>query len=153
MSPWIVTTRDRFLAHRVILSVLSLFFRDILNKHKHQNLFINRRGIKSNDPNALLDFIYRGKVNIYLKAIAEKLVLTGWRGTSSEEMVQYLAQHIQKRTQKENHWRHSYHWWTTRIQTWGAKAYLFWRCLYGWQIAGWANKNVNDREKGRNLDL
>ena len=51
-------------AHKVILAGSSPFFKRILKKNSHSHPLIYLKGIKFSDVEAVLNFIYHGKVNI-----------------------------------------------------------------------------------------
>ena len=51
-------------AHKVILAASSPFFKGILKKNSHIHPLIYLKGIKFSDVEAVLNFIYHGKVNI-----------------------------------------------------------------------------------------
>ena len=77
-------------AHRVVLSACSPFFHNILKKNKRSNPLIYMRGLKANDLEAIIDFIYHGEANIYqedLKAfltLAEEIQLNGLAHSGQE---------------------------------------------------------------------
>ena len=80
----LVCEEDRqFEAHRIILSVCSLFFNRVLKGNKHTHPMIYMRGLNAKNLEAILDFIYRGEVNINQEdldeflALAEELQLKG----------------------------------------------------------------------------
>ena len=80
--------QSQLTAHRVLLAASSSFFREIMTKQKHPDLLIYMRGIKSQDLNGLLDFMYHGEVNIYQEdldeflALANDLGIEGLKGVS-----------------------------------------------------------------------
>ena len=49
-------------AHKVVLSASSSFFHDLLRRHKHPFPIIFIKGMKWEDLNSLVDFMYFGKV-------------------------------------------------------------------------------------------
>ena len=49
-------------AHKVVISASSLFFHDLLRRHKQPFPFIFMKGMKSEDLNSIVDFMYFGKV-------------------------------------------------------------------------------------------
>ena len=72
-----------FLAHKVILSAGSLFFRKMLKKNKNFHPLIYMRRLKAKDLAAVVDFIYFGEAKIFqddlnsFLAVAEELQLRG----------------------------------------------------------------------------
>ena len=84
-------------AHKVILAASSPFFRNMLKRNKHAHPLIYMRGIKLEDLEAIVDFLYYGEANIYHENletflhIAEELDLKGLnqtKVTSSESTYQ-----------------------------------------------------------------
>ena len=77
-------------AHRVILSACSPFFMKLLKKNAHPNPIIYMRGLRTNELNALVDFIYHGEVSIYQEhlddflKLAEEMQLKGLSGGNSK---------------------------------------------------------------------
>ena len=73
-------------AHKVILSISSPFFKNLLKRNIHSHPLIYMRGLKSHDLLAIIDFLYFGEANVYQEnldsflAIAEELQLKGLRG-------------------------------------------------------------------------
>ena len=77
-------------AHKVILTAVSPFFKELLKRKKHSHSLIYMRGIQSEDLQAIVDFLYYGEANIchtnlenFLK-IAEELQLKGLYGSAGE---------------------------------------------------------------------
>ena len=70
-------------AHKVILTASSPFFMEVLRSNKHSNPLIYMRGVKANDLDTIVDFLYHGEVNIYQEDLedflnlAEELKLKG----------------------------------------------------------------------------
>ena len=52
-------------AHKVVISASSLFFHDLLRRHKHPFPIIFIKGMKSEDLNSIVDFMYFGKVIVH----------------------------------------------------------------------------------------
>ena len=52
-------------AHKILLSSHSTFFRSILKKHVHANPLIYLHGINSSNLGFVLDYIYKGEVQLY----------------------------------------------------------------------------------------
>lgn len=63
----------RIQAHRVMLSTGSCFFREILQGINHPNPLIYLKGLKQQELNLLVAFIYEGKVDIALEDVKEFL--------------------------------------------------------------------------------
>ena len=97
-------------AHKVILSICSPFFRDILKKNQHPHPLIYMRGLNPRDLTAVLDFIYHGEVKIAQEdldgflALAEEMQLKGLTGNDKEPENQAETQFHQKylETKEEN---------------------------------------------------
>ena len=51
-------------AHKVILASSSPFFKNLLQRHKHNHPLIYMRGLSSNTLAAILDFLYFGEANV-----------------------------------------------------------------------------------------
>ena len=66
--------RNKFQAHKFVLSASSPFFMDILRKNKHPHPLIYLNGIKAVVLESVLDFLYRGEVNIYQEDLNDFLV-------------------------------------------------------------------------------
>ena len=70
-------------AHKVILAASSPFFQNILKKNSHPHPLIFMKGVKFEDLQAIVDFLYCGEANIFQEnidaflAIAEELKLKG----------------------------------------------------------------------------
>ena len=54
-----------FQAHKVILASSSPTFHHLLKVNKHPHPWIYMRGMKSEDLNAIIDFLYRGEANVF----------------------------------------------------------------------------------------
>ena len=78
-------------AHKIILSISSPFFQNLLKRNKHPHPLIFMRGVKSEDLLAIVDFLYFGETNVSQEnldsflAIAEELQLKGLMGNVSNE--------------------------------------------------------------------
>ena len=78
-------------AHKVILAVSSPLFENLLKRNKHNHPLIYMRGMKSEDLNAIVDFLYYGEANVFQEnldsflGIAEELKLKGLTGQNSGE--------------------------------------------------------------------
>ena len=81
--------KKQFQAHKFVLSASSPFFKDILRNNKHTHPLIYLKGIRAGALESVLDFLYRGEVNIYQEdlndflAAAEELELKGLTGQQS----------------------------------------------------------------------
>ena len=70
-------------AHKVILAASSPFFQNILRKNSHPHPMIFMKGVKFEDLQAIVDFLYCGEANVFQEnidaflAIAEELKLRG----------------------------------------------------------------------------
>ena len=68
-------------AHKVILVASSPFFLNLLKKSRHPHPLVYMKGIKFEDLQAMVDFLYRGEANVFQEnlesflAIAEELKL------------------------------------------------------------------------------
>ena len=73
-------------AHKVVLATSSPFFENIFKRNKHIHPLIYMRGMKSDDLEAIVDFLYYGEANIFEEKldtflyIAEELKLKGLSG-------------------------------------------------------------------------
>ena len=78
-------------AHKIILAASSPFFQNILKLNKHSHPLIYMRGVKAEDLEAIVDFLYHGETNIYQEnldtflIIAQELNLKGLSGKESNE--------------------------------------------------------------------
>ena len=86
-------------AHKVILSISSPFFQNLLKRNKHLHPVIYMRGVKSDDLLAIVDFLYCGEANVCQEnldsflAIAEDLQLQGLMGkVTSDELTETKAE-------------------------------------------------------------
>ena len=75
--------QKQVLGHKVVLSACSEYFKNILKENRHLNPLLCLEGIKHNEINQILDYIYYGEVKIYqddldrFLNIAERLKLEG----------------------------------------------------------------------------
>ena len=80
----------QFEAHKVILASSSPFFQNILRRNKHSHPLIFMRGLRSEDLEAIIDFLYCGEANVFQEnlgsflAIAEELQLKGLIGKTND---------------------------------------------------------------------
>ena len=84
----------QFEVHKVILATSSPFFQNLLKKNNHAHPLIYMRGLKSEDLEAIIDFLYCGETDVYQEnldsflAIAEELQLKGLMGKTNEDEVE-----------------------------------------------------------------
>ena len=82
-------------AHKVILAASSPTFQKLLGRNKHPHPLIYLRGIKAQDLMAILDFLYRGKANVFqdnvdsFLAVAEDLQIKGLMGKTEERLAYF----------------------------------------------------------------
>jgi len=55
---------EQLLAHKVILSVCSPFFKNVLRRNQHQHPLLYLKGVAHRDMKALLKFMYQGEVSV-----------------------------------------------------------------------------------------
>ena len=83
--------RRQFQAHKFVLSASSPFFKEILGNNRHPHPLIYLKGMKAVALESVLDFLYRGEVNVYQQdlndflALAEDLQLKGLTGQQTKE--------------------------------------------------------------------
>jgi len=83
---------EQMLAHKVILSACSPFFRNILRRNPHQHPLLYLKGVKYTDLQAVLNFMYHGEVNVAQEelnsflAVAEDLRVKGLTQNTSENL-------------------------------------------------------------------
>jgi len=74
---------DQLLAHKVILSACSPFFKGVLRRNPHQHPLLYLKGVKFTDLQSVLNFMYHGEVNVAqdelnsFLAVAEDLRVKG----------------------------------------------------------------------------
>ena len=96
--------KKQFQAHKFVLSASSPFFKDILRNNKHTHPLIYLKGIRAGALESVLDFLYRGEVNIYQEdlnaflAIAEDLELKGLTGQQTVEEENLLETYFKEKT-------------------------------------------------------
>ena len=77
-------------AHKLILVASSPFFLNLLKKSRHPHPLVYMKGIKFEDLQAMVDFLYRGEANVFQEnlesflAIAEELKLKGLSGLQDD---------------------------------------------------------------------
>ena len=77
-------------AHKVVLSSSSPFFMELLKKTKHPHPLIYMRGLRSEDLETIMDFLYFGEANVLQEnlntflALAEELRLKSLTGGGAE---------------------------------------------------------------------
>ena len=78
-------------AHKVVLSSCSGYFKEIFIKNKHSHPMLCLIGVKSQDVNHVLDYIYHGEVQIHqdnldaFLEVAQKFQLEGLRGQTENK--------------------------------------------------------------------
>ena len=88
-------------AHKVILSVSSPFFMNILKLNKHSNPLIYLKGFKAKELHSLIDFIYNGVADVYQDDLdlflekAEELQLKGLTGGGEDTQKQGKEETVQ----------------------------------------------------------
>ena len=81
----------QFEAHRLVLALSSPFFQNVFQKAKHAHPLVYMRGMKSENLEAIIDFLYRGEASVYQEyldsflAIAEELQLKGLTGEANDK--------------------------------------------------------------------
>jgi len=74
---------EQIQAHKLIISACSPFFRNVLKRNPHQNPLLYLKGVRFNDLQAVLNFMYHGEVNVAQEdlnsflAVAEDLKVKG----------------------------------------------------------------------------
>ena len=78
--------------NKVILAASSPFFQKLFRRNKHPHPLIFMRGVNYDDLSAIVDFLYRGRTNVFqesldsILAIAEDLQLRGLMGKLDEKV-------------------------------------------------------------------
>ena len=81
-------------AHRIVLTSFSPLFKNLLKANKHQHPLVYMRGVKSDDLQAILDFLYCGEANVFqdsldsFLSIAEELQLKGLMRSSNDKVIE-----------------------------------------------------------------
>ena len=81
-------------AHKVILAASSPFFKTMLQSNKHPHPLIYFRGLRSEDLQAILDFLYFGEANVHQEnlasflTIAEEIKLEGLSGQTFGDVLE-----------------------------------------------------------------
>ena len=76
-------TQEQVSAHKVVLAASSQFFRNILRRNPHQHPLLYLKGVKHKELLSILNFIYKGSVNIAQEelssflSVAEELKVKG----------------------------------------------------------------------------
>ena len=63
-------------SHKVIMAACSPFFKEIFNQNKHAHPLIFMRGIKHQDLEAVMDFLYYGEANVYQENLDNFLIIS-----------------------------------------------------------------------------
>ena len=83
--------KKQFQAHKLVLSAPSPFFKEILKNNKHPQPLIYLKGMKAETLESVIDFLYRGEVNIYQQdlndflAVADELKFKGLTGQKPKD--------------------------------------------------------------------
>ena len=78
-------------AHKVILAASSPFFQDIFKLNKHAYPLIYMRGIKPEELEAIMDFLYYGEANIFQENLETFLIIAqelSLKGLSKKEILE-----------------------------------------------------------------
>lgn len=84
----------QFEAHKVVMASSSPFFQCLLKTNRHTHPLIYMRGVKSEDLQAILDFLYCGEANVFqdsldsFLSIAEELQLKGLMRSSNDKVIE-----------------------------------------------------------------
>jgi len=84
---------EQIQAHKVILSACSPFFRNILRRNPHQHPLLYLKGVKYNDLQSVLNFMYHGEVNVAQEelnsflAVAEELRVKGLTQNNQQNII------------------------------------------------------------------
>ena len=104
----------QFEAHKMIMASSSPFFQNLLTQNPHPHPLVYMRGMKSDDLNSILDFLYSGEANVYQEnldsflSIAEELQLKGlMRSTNEEHMSSSDNDVLEKSTRSKSIGRES----------------------------------------------
>jgi len=85
-------------AHRVVLSVCSNFFKNILTKNSHTHPFLYMKGVRMADMESIVHFMYHGEANVALEdlesflAAANELQIKGLTAPSVNQFKKSLKQ-------------------------------------------------------------
>ena len=66
--------QKQIMAHKVVLSSCSEYFRNLLKTNKHSHPMLCMTGIGSVDMENILDYIYQGEVQIFRKILTSFLI-------------------------------------------------------------------------------
>ena len=80
---------QEILAHRVVLSSYSEFFKAVLTKHPHQNTLLFLKGINHSELESVLEFMYRGQVEVASASLQTFLAVARDLGVSGLEAPQH----------------------------------------------------------------
>ena len=96
-------------AHKVILSISSPFFANLLKKNRHQHQLIFMRGMKSETLATVLDFLYLGEANVFQENVesflnlAKELQIKGLTGDLAfPSLEETLVEKEMRRSKKES---------------------------------------------------
>lgn len=63
----LVCEESQLEAHRVVLSVCSNFFQNVLTKNSHSHPLLYLKGVKMSDMESIVHFAYNGETNVALE--------------------------------------------------------------------------------------
>ena len=87
-------------AHKVVLASSSPFFMELLQKNKHPHPLVYMMGVKYEDLEAIIDFLYTGEANVSKEnldrflSVAEDLKLNGLAREEAKQPQKPLKQNI-----------------------------------------------------------
>ena len=87
-------TQEQVSAHKVVMAASSQFFRNILRRNPHQHPLLYLKGVKHKELVSILNFIYKGSVNIAQEelssflSVAEELKVKGLTQSQSQSQSQ-----------------------------------------------------------------
>ena len=87
-------------AHKVVLASSSPFFMELLQKNKHPHPLVYKMGVKHEDLEAIIDFLYTGEANVSKEnldrflSVAEDLKLNGLAREEAKQPQKPLKQNI-----------------------------------------------------------
>ena len=87
----------------MILASTSSFFMKVLGKNKHSNPLVYMKGMKFDELNALVDYIYKGEVSIHAKDLDKFLLVTKELGLEVIENVPESSALKDPRNQNNEH--------------------------------------------------
>ena len=112
-------------AHKIVLSACSDFFKTILKANNHSNLLLYLNGIDSQKLGFVLDYVYKGEVQIYQDQLdsfldsAQKLKIEGLLNNETDENQQKFDEQVNEEEVEleESVVRHTQEYFETKILT------------------------------------